>query len=110
MMTVQVVVLLLQLPSRLYHRRRSSPSKCLRQLRDLKTSISAYSRVIFYQQRSPSAILRLTVNARLERLPAHFARELAGARLLIHLDRDGFLMVAEQAWESGRERFLLETV
>lgn len=109
-MTVHLVVPPLQLPSQQYHKRRSSPSKYLRQLRDLDTRVSACLKAILHRQRTASATLRLTVDARLERLPTHFTRELAGACLLIHLDRDGFLMVAEQARKGGRQWFFLENM
>lgn len=48
-----------------------------------------------------------TVDARLECLPAHFAREVAGASLLVKFDGYGAFVIAEEALKSTGKAFTL---
>ena len=49
-----------------------------------------------------------TVGRALELLPAHLALQVPNQGLLVDLDADGFLVVAEEAGEDGRKSLPLD--
>ena len=63
------------------------------------------NRVLFIAMDGP--MTTLTVDATLKRLPAHFARQVPNATLLVQLHCDRVLMIAEKARKGSCERFPL---